>query len=102
MEHHDWMRAEEERFLAAPASVFERWNDVFASIARSLGLDYFGVDCGLTRDGDVLIFECNAGMLVHCRDEPAMFAYKYHYVPRIFDAFERLLDDRARQVIRAS
>jgi glutathione synthase/RimK-type ligase-like ATP-grasp enzyme len=95
MEHHDWMRAEEERFLAEPASVFERWNEVFAGIARCLGLDYFGVDCSRTRDGDVLIFECNAGMLVHCRDEPAMFAYKYRYVPRIFDAFERLLDDRA-------
>jgi glutathione synthase/RimK-type ligase-like ATP-grasp enzyme len=95
MEHHDWMRAEEERFLAVPASVFERWNDVFAEIARSLGLDYFGIDCGRTRDGDVLIFECNAGMLVHCRDDFAMFGYKYRYVPRIFDAFERLLDDRA-------
>jgi glutathione synthase/RimK-type ligase-like ATP-grasp enzyme len=87
-----WMRGEEERFLADPASVFERWNEVFPAIGAALGLEFFGVDCTRLPDGSPLVFECNTGMLVHCRDDADLFPYKYRYVPRIFDAFERLLE----------
>jgi hypothetical protein len=91
MEHYAWMREEEERFLRDPASIFPRWNETFGDIARALGLEYFGVDYALDADGSILIFECSGGMLVHCREDPATFGYKYGYVPRIFDAFDRLL-----------
>jgi len=91
MERHAWMREEEERFLRDPASVFDRWEERFGAVAPALGLESFGVDCTLLADGSILVFECNAGMLVHCADDPALFAYKYAYVPRIFDAVERLL-----------
>jgi tetratricopeptide (TPR) repeat protein len=94
MPDHEWMRREEECFLAEPAAVFPHWDDVLGNVARALGLDYFGVDCARLGDGTLLVFECNAGMLVHCRDDAALFAYKYRYVPRIFDAVDRLLDDR--------
>jgi tetratricopeptide (TPR) repeat protein len=91
MDRHAWMRAEEERFLAEPSSVFAAWGERFGAIAGALGLQYFGVDCALAPDGSILVFECNAGMLVHCTDDPELFAYKYRYVPRIFDAVDRLL-----------
>jgi Flp pilus assembly protein TadD len=90
MEQHAWMRAEEERFLADPSSVFAAWDTVFREIARAVGLDYFGVDCALLADGSVLIFECGGGMLVHCVDSPDLFGYKYRYVPRIFAALDGL------------
>jgi tetratricopeptide (TPR) repeat protein len=96
MPEHAWMREEEERFLADPASVFLEWHHRFGAIARALRLDYFGVDCSIALDGTIVIFECNAGMLVQCRDDSELFAYKYRYVPRIFDAFERMLDKAAR------
>jgi hypothetical protein len=31
-------------------------------------------------------------MLVHCFDDPALFSYKYDYVPRIFAALAALLE----------
>jgi len=88
MEQHAWMRAEEERFLREPGSVFAAWNTVFRDIAAAVGLDYFGIDCAVAADGSVLIFECGGGMLVQCMDPPELFAYKYHYVPRIFAALD--------------
>lgn len=85
----DWMRAEEERFLRDPAAVFAGWERVFGEMARALALEYFGVDCTLLPDGNVLVFEADTAMLVHCR-EPAD-SYKHRYVPRIFRAVETLL-----------
>jgi tetratricopeptide (TPR) repeat protein len=85
----DWMSAEEERFLADPRSVFADWDRTFGEIALAIGLDYFGVDCTLMPDGNVLVFEADAALLVHCR-EPAG-SYKHRYVPQIFRAVEALL-----------
>ncbi len=89
-----WMRREEEAFLADPGSVFERWEQPFAAIAQALGMEYFGVDCARLADGSVLVFECGTAMLIHCLDGAEALAYKYRYVPRIFDAVERMLDAR--------
>ncbi len=97
MREHAWMRAEEERFLREPESVFPGWKRVFGGIAAALGLDYFGVDCTLRDDGSVLVFECDPSAFVHCREAPDdVFAYKFAYVPRIFAALDELLE-RNRQ-----
>ena len=92
MAEHAWMRAEEERFLRDPESVFPAWNATFGVIADAVGLDYFGVDCTRTFDDGILVFEAGPAMLVHCVDSAETFPYKYRYVPRIFDAVERLFD----------
>ena len=84
-----WMRAEEERFLREPQSVFLNWERTFEEIGEALGLDYVGVDCALLESGHVLMFEADTALLVHCR-EPAD-SYKQQYVPRIFRAVEALL-----------
>jgi glutathione synthase/RimK-type ligase-like ATP-grasp enzyme len=95
MRAHGWMRAEEERFLREPEAVFPAWSRVFGEIAAALGLDYFGVDCALLEDGNVLVFECDPSAFVHCREDPNdVFAYKFTYVPRIFAALDELLDRR--------
>jgi hypothetical protein len=88
----EWMRDEELRFLRDPRSVFATWDRTFTEMAQAIGLEYFGVDCTLLRDGTVLVFEADAAMLVHCR-EPAD-SYKHQYVPRIFHAVEALLAKR--------
>ena len=87
-----WMRTEEERFLREPAAVFPSWERTFTEMADAIGLEYFGVDCTLLPDGNVLVFEADAAMLVHCR-EPSE-SYKHQYVPRIFRAVEALLAKR--------
>lgn len=100
MKQHGWMRAEEERFLRDPRSVFAAWDTVFGTIAAAVGLEYFGVDCTQNPDGSVLIFECGPGMLVHCQDAPDLFAYKYEHVPKIFAAFDALLERFAARALR--
>ena len=54
-----------------------------------IGLDYFGIDCALDRDGAVVVFEVNASMLVHGRNQ--QFPYKTEAVERIKRAFHGLL-----------
>ena len=92
MDRHAWMREEEERFLHDPQTVFAAWQQTFGEMADAIGLEYFGVDCARNADGSVLVFEAGPDMLVHCADESDIFTYKYRYVPRIFDALERLFD----------
>jgi glutathione synthase/RimK-type ligase-like ATP-grasp enzyme len=58
-------------------------------IRDAIGLDFFGIDCGLDRDGAVVVFEVNASMLVHGRNQ--QFPYKTEAVERIKQAFHGLL-----------
>lgn len=91
---HGWARAEEERFLARPQSVFADWEQTFCAVAGALGLDYVGIDCALLPDGRVLIFEADAAMLVHARESQPELTYKIRYVPAIFTALETMLERR--------
>jgi tetratricopeptide (TPR) repeat protein len=98
MRAHDWMRAEEERFLREPAAVFATWAVTFAALAAAVGLDFFGVDCALDASGAVLVFECDPGAFVHAHtDVDGEFDYKFRYVPRIFAALDALLDEKRVQ-----
>lgn len=93
------LRSEDERFLAAPASVFPRWDALMPAIAAALGLDYAGIDCARLPNGDVLVFEADAAMLVY-RDARPAFAYRAPAVAAIGAALERLLYSRRLQPFR--
>ena len=94
MANHSWMRQEEERFLADMGSVFNpAQQDALRAMAKATELDYGGVDCGLDRDGRIVVFEANASMLVH-DEKDATFAYKNPYIARIKDAFEAMVSRR--------
>jgi hypothetical protein len=58
-----------------------------------MGLEYFGIDCGLDRDGNLVVFEVNASMLVHEHNED--FPYKGPFVIRIKSAFDAMLREFA-------
>jgi hypothetical protein len=68
-----------------------------AGIAERVGLDYFGLDCGLMPDGRLVVFEVETGMIVHDRDPADLYPYKKLFVPRIFRAVERMIDGRVAQ-----
>jgi len=93
MEHQAALRQEEEAFLEDWRSVFPgRLGEAVEEVARRLDLDYAGIDCSITADGTVLLFEANASMLVHLHDPTETFAYKYRAVPRIFAALDRMVE----------
>lgn len=96
--HHDstdmadyaWMQQEEEAFLGDPGSVFNPGHyQMLREIQQRIGLDYFGIDCGLDRSGDLVVFEVNASMLVHGQNDD--FPYKTPFVRRIKAAFDEML-----------
>ena len=88
-----WMRDEERAFLEDPRAVFNaRQYDVLRAIQKAVDLDYFGIDCGLDRGGNVVVFEVNASMLVHQNNE--RFPYKIPFVRDIKRAFDDMLVNR--------
>ncbi len=85
-----WVRDEERSFLAHPDRTFDaRHMDALRTIATRIGLEYFGVDCGLNTSGDLVLFEVNASMLVHGED--GELAYKDPFIRRIKTAFNAML-----------
>jgi tetratricopeptide (TPR) repeat protein/glutathione synthase/RimK-type ligase-like ATP-grasp enzyme len=95
MGSHAWMQAEEEHFLQAPEQVFSPRHIAALRVIRDrIGLDYFGIDCGLDLDGCLVVFEVNASMLVH--DQNPEFPYKDPYIHGIKVAFDAMLARLAR------
>jgi glutathione synthase/RimK-type ligase-like ATP-grasp enzyme len=92
MAENQWMRDEEARFIANFGSVFScKLADALREIAAAIPLDYFGIDCAITRDGRLLLFEADAAMLVHGTDPPDLYPYKRAGFERIQSAFNSAL-----------
>jgi tetratricopeptide (TPR) repeat protein len=95
MANQEWMQREEAAFLNDPTQVFNPGHyRALREIQQRIGLDYFGIDCSIDTNGDLLMFEVNASMLVH--DDNAEFSYKDPAVRRIKAAFDAMLAKFAR------
>ncbi len=95
MDEHDWMRDEEQRFLADFGSVFGgRLGEALREVAARLALDYVGIDCALDRSGKLLLFEADNALIVHVLDDPVRYGYKHRYVPRLFAVFDAMVRRR--------
>lgn len=76
-------QAEEAAFLAdMPRVIGERGMRALAAIYAMMGLDYAGIDFGLTPEGTILVFEANATMAV--------------YRPEVIAAVRDMLVNRAK------
>jgi len=94
-------RAEEARFMADFDHDFRRRHAAaFRTLAERVGLDYFAVDCGETRDGALLVFEVDVAMIVHAMDPPELFPYKQPQMRKVRDAFRQMLRKRCPGVSR--
>ena len=69
-----------------------RHRDALAEINRRIGLEYVGIDCAETADGELLIFEIDNAMIVHGMDPVDMFAYKKPIMQKVFTGFRELLE----------
>jgi hypothetical protein len=89
-------RTEEALFMERfDADFCQRHADAFDILCDRIDLDYFGIDCGETRDGRLLLFEVDIAMIVHAIEDGAEFSYKKAPMARLFDAFAGLLRRRA-------
>jgi tetratricopeptide (TPR) repeat protein len=95
MANRVWMQREEEAFLNDPAAFFSPANyQALHTIQERIGLEYCGIDCGLDVHGNLVVFEVNASMLVHARNEE--FPYKTPAVRRIKHTFDAMLRKLAK------
>ncbi len=70
-------RAEEARFLGdMPAALGDKAMTALRRICDALGLDYAGVDFGLAPNGDLLLFEANATMVIAVPDANERWDYR--------------------------
>ena len=93
------LRHEEEALLERQLSGFPpRTTDVLEGIRERIGLDYFGVDCHVRPNGELLIFEANATMNYGSLHEDAP---EYDYIDRILDPMvkEAVLDLIAEKLL---
>jgi aromatic-L-amino-acid decarboxylase len=85
-------RAEDAEFLEnMPAVIGPQAFAALDEIQRALGLQYAGVDFGLSPAGDLLLFEANATMVVNPPEPDERWAYRRPAVDRIFAAVRNLL-----------
>jgi hypothetical protein len=90
MGRHAWMQDEEKAFLDNPGEVFAPAHyAAMRAIGAAIGLDFFGIDCSLDREGNLLVFEVNASILIH--DDNAEFPYKTPFCLRVREAFAAML-----------
>jgi hypothetical protein len=89
-------RAEEAAFLADMAGTLgTRGVAVLEEIARTLGLDYGGIDFGRDAAGNVLLYESNATMAVFPPPPAEHFAYRRPPYERVVAAMRQLILDAA-------
>jgi glutamate/tyrosine decarboxylase-like PLP-dependent enzyme len=85
-------RGEDAEFLEnMPEVLGPRVMEALARIQATLGLDYGGIDFGLSSTGDLLLFEANATMVVNPPEPDERWAYRRPAVERIFAAVRRML-----------
>jgi hypothetical protein len=91
MANQEWMRKEEEAFLKDMNVVFDQARQAaLREVGAATGLDYCGIDCSLDQEGNIVVFEANATMLVH-DEKSATFTYKNPYIAKIKVAFDAML-----------
>ena len=92
MAEHAAHRAEDEAFLNdMPGVLGPRAMEGLRQIQKRLGLDYAGIDFGLSPSGDILLFEANATMVVNPPEPDEKWDYRRPAVDRIFAAVRRML-----------
>jgi len=85
-------RREEELFLNdMPATLGEGAMGALEQIRDALGLDYCGIDFGLGRDGELLLFEANATMVIATPDPDERWAYRRTAIQNVLDAVVALI-----------
>jgi glutathione synthase/RimK-type ligase-like ATP-grasp enzyme len=89
-------RREEAAFLSdMPAVLGNKAITALERIQDALGLDYAGIDFGLGPDGDLLLFEANATMVIASPDADERWAYRRAAINGILEAVVAMIMRKA-------
>jgi Flp pilus assembly protein TadD len=85
-------RLEEAAFLRdMPAVLGGKAIAAIEGIRDALGLDYAGIDFGLGANGDLLLFEANATMVIAPPDADERWAYRHTAITTILEAVAAMI-----------
>jgi Flp pilus assembly protein TadD len=89
-------RLEEAKFLEdMPGTLGNKAMCALAGIRDALGLDYGGIDFGLSADGDLLLFEANATMVIARPGDDPRWTYRRGAIDRVLDAVVAMIMQRS-------
>ena len=89
-------RLEEAAFLGdMRAALGAKAFDALTRIRDALGLDYAGIDFGVSSDGDLLLFEANATMVIASPDTDERWAYRRAAINSILEAVVAMIKQKA-------
>jgi hypothetical protein len=95
-------RSEEAVFLGdMRAALGDLAMAALEGIRDALGLDYAGVDFGLAPNGDLLLFEANATMVIAVPDGDERWAYRRAAIGRIIDAVVAMILQKSKAAPRS-
>jgi glutathione synthase/RimK-type ligase-like ATP-grasp enzyme/lipoprotein NlpI len=95
-------RLEEARFLSdMPVALGDKAMAALAQIQAVLGLDYAGIDFGLGANGDLLLFEANATMVIAVPDADERWAYRRKAISQIIDAVVAMIMQKSTGAARS-
>ena len=96
-------RAEEECYLAdMPGTIGARGMAALAAVRDTLGLDYGGIDFALGKDGEILLFEANATMIIIAPDADLRWDYRRAAIAKVEDRVRALLLRATEKPARAA
>ena len=80
-------REEEEKFMFEFDTIFLAQHGASLSrVAHLIDLDYVVLDCGLSREGRLVLFEADNGAWIHDTDDPEIYPYKSEIMNKAFAA----------------
>ena len=90
-------REEEEKFMFEFDTIFLAQHGASLSrVAHLIDLDYVVLDCGLSREGRLVLFEADNGAWIHDTDDPEIYPYKSEIMNKAFTAFTKMLIDHPK------
>jgi glutathione synthase/RimK-type ligase-like ATP-grasp enzyme len=96
MADNEASRDEEKRFLDnMPMVLGDKAMTALAAVRDALGLDYAGIDFALNADGEVLLFEANATMVILPPGPDARWDYRRAAIAKVENAVRAMLAKRA-------
>ncbi|HQU16939.1 MAG: hypothetical protein B7Z66_06470 [Chromatiales bacterium 21-64-14] len=96
MDEYAQYRAEEEAFLNNfSAFIGPNATAALENISRALDLDYCGIDFGIDRNGNVLLYEANATMVINPPTHDEQWDYRRPAIEHALGAAKRMFAERA-------
>ena len=95
MDKNDQFRNEEDAFLNSFSSFLGADTIlVLEKISKTIGLDYCGIDFGINKNGNILLYEANSTMLINSLTNEKKWDYRRQAINNALAATKRILIER--------